>query len=188
MSEHVTTEAPPPAVPPVPAWLRRRFLDPGEPVAWWQGPKERGWKAWLKDHEGPLFIPVYLSFFVCTLAGMPFGPAGFVLGVGLSLCLIAAFVTVVGNSEKHKWIVITDRRLFVVTGRKKTEEFDLALLRRLLGTLRSPPATPASKHVLDLGKVGTRNEPSQNVTDLASVLAMAKLMQQVQGAGKVTPA
>src|SRR6476661_4621437 len=101
MSEHVTPDA-----PPAPDWLRQRFLAPGEPVAWWQGPAESGWKGWLKDHEGPLFVVVFLSFFVFTLAGVPLGPAGFVLGAGLSICLLTAFVTIVGNAEKHKWLVL----------------------------------------------------------------------------------
>jgi len=93
---------------------------------------------------------------------------------------------IAGAGDKYRWQILTDRRLFVVVGRKKTEEFDLALLRKLLGPVGSDGGQPASEQVIDLSKVGAIGGSSQGVTDLASVLAMAKLAQQIQEAGKVS--
>jgi len=188
MSEHVTIQAPPPtAAPVVPDWLRQRFLAPGEPVVWWQGPTEGRWQEWIKNNEQPVMLGAVLCGTGCTLGGMLLGAITFLLGFVLCVGLLLTATFILTSAEKHKWQVITDRRLFVVTGRKKTEEFDLALLRQLLGAIGTPAASPASEQVIDLGKVGAIGGSSQSVTDLASVLAMAKLLQQVQGASKVMP-
>jgi hypothetical protein len=188
MPEHVTLGPPAaPADPPAPnppAWLRQKLLDPNEQVIWWQGPTEGRWQEWFKNQEGWLVPLTILGFFVFPLIGLFRGPGGFVVGSLLAIGLIAAVQFVVGPADKHKWLVLTNRRLFTVLGRKKTDEFDLALLRQLLASA-APPAMPSNDQVFDLGKLGlpegAAQGKSEGVTDLASVLAMAKLVQQMGG-------
>src|SRR5262245_13350561 len=65
MSEQVTlSPKPAPATPAdPPAWLRRKFLGPTEPVLWWQGPTESRWVEWVMNHEEWLVF----AGFACTM-------------------------------------------------------------------------------------------------------------------------
>jgi hypothetical protein len=188
MSEHVTLDAPAPSppLPPPPGWLRRKFLDPNEQVIWWQGPTLRPWRAWFETHQDRLFLAAWGATFLLPNAIWFVGPGGAFFGACFGVGLLMAVALIAGAGDKFRWQILTDRRLLVVVGQKKTEEFDLALLRQLLGSAGAAGALPASEQVIDLSKVGAIGGSSQGVTDLASVLAMAKLMQQVQGAGKVS--
>jgi len=192
--EHVTLNAPAAPTLPAPAappnWLRKTFLDPAEHVVWWQGPPLAAWREWFLTHHDRLIMAAFGCTFLFPIVGMFLGPAGFFFGGCLGVVLLTTVSLSGGPTDKYRWQILTNRRLFVVVGRKKTEEFDLALLRQLLGSMGSAGALPANEQVIDLGKLGASGSAakgsSQNVTDLASVLAMAKLVQQVQEASKVT--
>jgi hypothetical protein len=193
MSEHVTLVAPAaPPSPPLPAlpdWLRRLFLDPNEQIIWWQGPTLRPWREWFQTHQDRMMMASFGVTMLLPLVGLFIGPAGFFFGGCFGVGLLVTVALIGGSGDKYRWQVLTNRRLFVVVGRKKTEEFDLALLRQILSSMGSAGSQPASEQVFDLGKVGASagaaTGPSHGVTDLASVLAMAKLVQQVQGASKI---
>jgi hypothetical protein len=188
MTEHVTLDAP--AAPPSPAapgWLRRTFLAADERVVWWRGPTLRPWRAWFEEHQDRLFVTAFLATFLLPIAGRFAGPGTFFFSACAGVGLLTTMSLIAGAGDKYRWQILTDRRLLVVVGRKKTEEFDLVLLRQLLAKAETDGARPPSEQVIDLSKVGAVGGPSKNVTDLASLLAMAKLAQQIQEAGK-TPA
>jgi hypothetical protein len=151
----------------------KRFLHPDEKVLWWIGPRETPWQEWVGDHVPVLFGIGFTGFFVlpflgmglCYLLHLPPGAGFFFGGIlgGASMTLGGALA---GPAEKRTWHVITTGRLLVIQGRKKTQDHDLAFLRRFLATL---PANAESAP-----------RQSEGITDLASILAMARSLEQMQ--------
>jgi len=134
MSEQITT------MPPPPAWLRERFIRPGEKVLWWQGPREGPWVEWALNRHDALGILFFLGFFFFPIAGAALvglcggePGAGFFCGGLIGIGSAGVGVAIWVKADKHVWQVVTDQRLLIVKARKVSDEFDMALLRRLLG-------------------------------------------------------
>jgi hypothetical protein len=184
MSEHVTLGPTPPPAASLPDWMRVKVLQLGEQVVWWEGPTEAAWQRWCKTFEMPLTLLGMGCAAAFPLLGTNLGPPGFFIGGLLGFGVLVGLVLAAGSADRLKWHVLTDRRLLIVTGRNKTEEFDLAMLRRLmaaLGTAPAPAGATATDPRFDFTKLGQIQAASTGVTDLNSILALVRLAQQMKG-------
>jgi hypothetical protein len=177
MSEHVTLEPPPPAwepPPPLPAWLARRFLEPEEQLLWWQGPPEgKGLERLLDDK---VLLTAGFAVLVFVLAGLALGPLGLFSAGILGLGVLVVSLRVSEKLERRTWDVLTDRRLFTVTGRTKVREYDLVdLLLLAEGLLPDKPPEALSK----AGPIA-HGAKVDAITDLESIRAMARLLARIR--------
>jgi hypothetical protein len=154
--------------------LVREFLEPEEQILWWQGPPERDGLEKVLDHEAVMLVCFGVIVFV--LAGLALGPLGVFSGAVLGIGVLVIALRVIEKAERRTWDVLTDRRLFTVTGRTKIREYDLAQL--LLLTEGPSPDGPA----VDLSKVGPIDMGAKGdaITDLESIRAMARALAQIR--------
>jgi hypothetical protein len=188
MSEHVTPGPLPvptaSAAGDPPAWLRQQFLTAEEQVVWWQGPKVGRWEEWCINHQPTIALVSFGSAFALLVTGIVLDtPVWYGLGLLLGWGLLLANILITGSANSQRWQVVTTQRLLIIVGRKKSEEFDLGLLRRILASMGSTDGLPADDRVLGskFGAVEGEKGPVEGITDLGAVLAMARLVQQMQG-------
>src|SRR5262245_39038059 len=165
---------------PAPPWLLARFLQPGENVVWSRGPRLGPWREWaLKRHPGlsavlvggGLVIPL-VGIGIAYLCDAHRGVAGLLIAL-LPMGAMAAFGSLWNEAGRYVCHALTDRRLLVIRGLTKVEQFDLDLLRRLLAACdaRRPAGVPPDEHLLDVSKVRPLLGPqSKGVTEIEPTL------------------
>jgi hypothetical protein len=184
MSEQITLEAPQPgweSPPPLPGWLSRRFLEPEEQVLWWQGPPEREGPGRFLDDD--LLLIARIGAVVFLVAALSLGSFGVFVGGLLGTLVLVVGLRMIEGDEQRIWNVLTDRRLFTITGRSKTQEYTLAQLL-LLAEGNRPDGSRGwpEDRVHDLGQVGPSGAGAkgEGITNLESILAMARMMAQIR--------
>jgi hypothetical protein len=181
------------ADPPAPPWLLARFLQPGENVVWSRGPEVGPWAEWaLKRYPGLGFVLV-LGGLVFPLTGIAIAwLCGAERGVAGLLCAVLPLVAMVAaadswkTAERHVCHALTDRRLLIITGLNKVEQFAVGPLRRLLATTDARSAEGAAvPRILDVSKGRPRAaRPAAGVTEVGPILRLLRAFGQLQGAAK----
>jgi hypothetical protein len=116
-------DAPPPPVaqshPPLPDWLARRLLRPGEEVTWVRGPRSNPWCECLLTHPALFLIALAFGAACCWAARLVAGswsdvPPPLVLAVA---GIVLASVIVLGISAGYfTRLVVTNQRIAILQG------------------------------------------------------------------------
>src|SRR5262249_44156349 len=108
------------------------------------------------------------------------------LGLVMALGAMLATVDTWGTAERHVCHALTDRRLLIIKGLNKVEQFDVDLRPRLLAPTDARSAEGAAdQHVLDVSKVRPLTaRPAEGATAIEPILRMLRAFGQLQGTPK----
>lgn len=171
------------AFPPLPRWLARRLLRPGERVTWVYGPRFN--PSWERYATHPLLFVAALVFAAACLG------LGYLIGEGWShaplVCIVAAPVAVFGAvfvlaiaCGYFTRLVVTNSRLVILQGYEVCRSWDIGRLPRSL-IRYAPRDDDEEERTIDLDALKTMLGTSAgHFAEAKTILAFGKQLDRIR--------